>query len=74
MVNIPHLSPGGLPDEVILIANEQYDLILNIDVEDGLINGAQCLIKYIETTTKNETTYPYIVWTEFENPDIATNH
>ena len=43
---------GGLPDEVILIANEQYDLISNIDVEDGLINGAQCLIKYIETTTK----------------------
>ena len=65
---------GGLPDEVILITNEQYDLISNIDVEDGLINGAQCLIKYIETTTKNETTYPYIVWTEFKNPDIGTNH
>ena len=65
---------GGLPEEVILIADEQYDLISNIDVEDGLINGAQCLIKYIETTTKNETSYPYIVWTEFENTDIGKNH
>ena len=65
---------GGLPDEVTLITNEQYDLISNIDVEDGLINGAQCLIKYIETTTKNNTTYPYIVWAQFENNDIGTNH
>ena len=65
---------GGLPEEVILISDEQYDLISNIDVEDGLINGAQCLIKYIETTTKNETSYPYIVWTEFENTDIGKNH
>ena len=65
---------GGLPEEVILIADEQYNLISNIDVEDGLINGAQCLIKYIETTTKNETRYSYIVWTEFENTDIGKNH
>ncbi|MCG8624091.1 MAG: hypothetical protein MJE68_19125, partial [Proteobacteria bacterium] len=65
---------GGLPEEVTLIVDEQYDLISNIDVEDGLINGAQCLIKYIETTTKNETTSPCIVWTEFENIDIGKSH
>ena len=40
---------GILPQDVTLITNEQYDLISNIDVEDGLINGAQCIIKYIQT-------------------------
>ena len=65
---------GGLPSEVILITDEQYDLISNIDVEDGLINGAQCIIKFIETTTKYETSYPYIVWAEFQTPEIGTNY
>ena len=46
---------GGLPQDVTLITNEQYDLISNIDVEDGLINGAQCIIKYIQTTQKMMT-------------------
>ena len=65
---------GGLPSEVILITDEQYDLISNIDVEDSLINGAQCIIKFIETTTKDETSYPYIVWAEFQTPEIGTNY
>ena len=64
---------GGLPQDVTLITNEQYDLISNIDVEDGLINGAQCIIKYIQTTQKNNDIFPYIVWAEFENKDIGTN-
>ena len=64
---------GGLPQDVTLITNEQYDLISNIDVEDGLINGAQCIIKYIQTTQKNDDIFPYIVWAEFENKDIGTN-
>ena len=64
---------GGLPQDVTLITNEQYDLISNIDVEDGLINGAQCIIKYIQTTQKNDDIFPYILWAEFENKDIGTN-
>ena len=40
---------GGLPQDVTLKTNEQYDLISNIDVEDGLINGAQCIIKKMMT-------------------------
>ena len=65
---------GGLPQDVTLITNEQYDLISNIDVEeDDLINGAQCIIKYIQKTQKNDDIFPYIVWVEFENKDIGTN-
>ena len=65
---------GGLPSEVTLITDEQYNLISNIDVEDGLINGAQCTIKFIETTTKDETSCPYIVWADFQTPEIGTNY
>ena len=46
----------------MLITNQQYDLITNIDVEDGLINGAQCIIKYIETTKKDNNIISYIVY------------
>ena len=45
---------GGLPEKIILIKNEQYDLISNIDVEDRLINGTQCTIKFIQVTQKND--------------------
>ena len=65
---------GGLPNNVTLVANQQYDLINNIDVNDGLINGTQCIIKYIQTTNHNDTTLPFIVWVNFQNPDIGANH
>ena len=65
---------GGLPEKILLITNQQYDLITNIDVEDGLINGAQCIIKYIQTTMKNDNNIPYIVWVEFETKDIGLNY
>ena len=63
---------GGLPESIILITNQQYDLISNINVEDGLINGTQCIIKFIQTTQRNKNDLtPYVV---FENTDIAINH
>ena len=68
---------GGLPESIILITNQQYDLISNIDVDDGLINGTQCIIKFIQTTQRNNKKnelIPYIVWVEFENTDTAKNH
>ena len=65
---------GGLPNNVTLITNQQYDLISNIDVNDGLINGTQCIIKYIQTTHHNDTTLPFIVWVDFQNTDIGTNY
>ena len=65
---------GGLPETITLIANQQYDLISNIDVNDGLINGTQCIVKYIQTTKHNDNILPYIVWVDFQNPDIGTNH
>ena len=65
---------GGLPENITLITNQQYDLISNIDINDGLINGTQCLIKYIQTTKHNDNILPYIVWVDFQDPNIGSNH
>ena len=45
-------STGGLEKIVHIALNHQYDLMTNIDVEDGLINEAECCVKYI-TENKN---------------------
>ena len=66
---------GGLPEKIILIKNEQYDLISNIDVEDRLINRTQCTIKFIQVTQINDNKLlPYVIWVEFKNTHIATNY
>ena len=65
---------GGLLETITLITNQQYDLISNIDVNDSLINGTQCIVKYMQTTKYNDNILPYIIWVDFQNPDIATNH
>ena len=35
-------------------------------MNDGLINGTQCIIKYIQTTKHNINNLPYIVWVYFK--------
>ena len=42
---------GGLPRQVKITVNHQYDLISNIAAHDGLMNGAKCCIKYIQRQT-----------------------
>ena len=53
--------------------NHQYDLMTNIDVEDGLINGAECCVKYI-TENKNNQNLPSIIWVIFEDSKIGIHH
>ena len=40
-------NTGGLTSQVKIVVNHQYDIISNIAVHDGLINGTECCIKYI---------------------------
>ena len=66
---------GGLPEIITLNTEEQYDIISNIDVTDGLINGAECCIKYIQTKKDQEQNIiPITVWVQFENEQIGKNH
>ena len=66
---------GGLPEIITLNTEQQYDIISNIDVTDGLINGAECCIKYIQTKKDQEQNIiPITVWVQFENEQIGKNH
>lgn len=65
-------NTGGLPDLITLNTEQQYDIISNIDVTDGLINGTECCIKYIETKkNQDENVLPITVWVQFENDEIG---
>ena len=61
---------GGLPRQVKIAVNHQYDLISNIAVHDGLMNGAKC-IKYIQRQDSNSN-FPAIIWVQFEDDCIGS--
>ena len=46
-------SRGGLPKQITIALNHQYDIISNIAVEDGLMNSAQHCVKYIQLQDNN---------------------
>ena len=50
----------------------KYDLTTNIDVTDGLTNGAECVIENIDYRVENSTR-PSIIWVSFPYPDIGRN-
>ena len=62
---------GGLPRQVKIAVNHQYDLISNIAVHDGLMNGAKCCIKYIQRQDSNSN-IPAIIWVQFEGDCIGS--
>ena len=66
-------STGGLPRSVTVALNHQYDLISNVAVEDGLMNGAQCCVKLIQLQ-ENNVTFPAIIWVQFEERQIGAVH
>ena len=61
---------GGLPRHVKITVNHQYDLISNIAEHDGLMNGAKCCIKYIQSQDSNSN-LP-IIWMQFEDDCIGS--
>ena len=65
------VKTGGLPIQVKIVVNHQYDLIGNIAVHDGLMNGVECCIKYIQRQDNNSN-FPAIIWAQFENDCIGS--
>ena len=41
-------STGGLEIDLQICVYQQYDIIANINVEDGPMYGTECTIKYVE--------------------------
>ncbi|XP_078383840.1 uncharacterized protein LOC144666317 [Oculina patagonica] len=62
----------GLYSVVSVATGAKYDLTTNIDVTDGLTNGAECVIENIDYRVENSTR-PSIIWVSFPHPDIGRN-
>ena len=62
----------GLYSLVSVATAAKYDLTANIDVTDGLTNGAECVIENIDYRVENSTR-PSIIWVSFPHPDIGKN-
>ena len=60
----------GLYSVVSVATAAKYDLTTNIDVTDGLTNGAECVIENIDYRVDNSNR-PSIIWVSFPHPDIG---
>ena len=61
-------ATGNLPYEMIVKVGQLYDVIANVCVEDGIMNGAECTLRYIEHGTQN---FPRQLWVQFTDPNIG---
>lgn len=66
------IEAGGLPYLFSLAVGYPYMITSNIDIEDGLVNGAIGTMRFIEELPhgSSDTSTPYRVWLEF--PDQKT--
>ncbi|XP_071576628.1 uncharacterized protein [Temnothorax nylanderi] len=60
---------GGLAYKVVLKVGIKYMIVTNIDVENGLVNGACGILKNI--TFKPGTNEPIKIWLDFNNNKIG---
>jgi len=62
----------GLYSLVSVATAAKYDLTTNIDVSDGLTNGAECVAENIDLRVENSSR-PSIIWVSFPHPDTGRN-
>ena len=65
-------STGNLPYELAVKEGVLYDLTANVDVEDGMVNGAECHVRHIEKNPTNES-FPKCIWIEFIDSAVGRN-
>ena len=61
-------ATGNLPYIMTVKVGQLYDIIANINVEDGIMNGAECRLEYVEPGQGN---FPRKLWVSFTDPDIG---
>ena len=64
-----HSNTEGLMTELKLAIDLHYDCTVNLDVEDGLTNGATCVLKKIEY--KTGFPQPAILWVQFVDNNVG---
>ena len=57
-------NTANLHSSLTVVVNMIYDLTVNINIEDGLANGASCTVKFIEYKI-SETNRPSVIWVHF---------
>ena len=62
-------NTGQLKSNLTIAREMTYDISVNIDVSDGLTNGATCVVKHIEF--KDNDARPAIIWVEFTDKKIG---
>ncbi|XP_061196513.1 uncharacterized protein LOC133204782 [Saccostrea echinata] len=69
--NLPEnpASTGQLRTNLVIAVDMLYDISVNLDVTDGLTNGASCVVKYIDY--KQSQLRPAIVWVLFLDSNIG---
>lgn len=58
------IDTGGLPYEITFVLNKMYMITTNVDVSDGLANGAMGKLVHIETDDDGDVTR---IWLDFPN-------
>lgn len=65
------VETGGLPYLLRLAIGMPYMITTNVDVEDGLVNGAIGELKYIEQNEDEQQNRTTKLWIKFENDAIG---
>ena len=63
----------GLYNVVLIAVGAKYDLTANVNVTDGMTNGAECIIEKIDYRIVNSNR-PSIIWVSFPQTNIGKNH
>ena len=60
----------GLHSNLPIVVGEKYDLTSNIKIEDGLTNGAECIVMKIDYRVSSSNR-PSIIWVSFTEERIG---
>ncbi|MCG7875518.1 MAG: AAA family ATPase [Candidatus Thiodiazotropha endolucinida] len=61
---------ANLHCSLTVVVDMIYDLTINIKTEDGLANGASCVVKFIEYKLQT-TRRPSIIWVQFDDKNAG---
>ena len=73
-ISIKPSETANLHKNIHLCIGLCYAITSNIDVEDGITNGAECVLKKIEyDTNSTESIKPKLLWVHFNNVEAGKN-
>ena len=63
----------GLYTVVLIAVGAKYDLTANVNVTNGMTNGAECIVEKIDYRVTNSNR-PSIIWVSFPQTNIGKSH